>query len=532
MQIESLTLTLYVSGEMKRRSEAAQEADQEAAHIRINAGISHGIMRLGQPLSPPRMLAIIRFYAWIFLAGCAVASSAQVQAQGQESLPQPMADALKRAALPTAAVGLIVLEADSGKLVAGFNSNTALNPASTMKLVTTHAALDLLGPTYSWKTQAYTTGSVSGDVLQGDLVIRGGGDPKLVIENLWLFVRQIRARGIREIRGNLQLDRSAFEEAPPDSVAFDGDPLRPYNAKPDALLFNFKSQLLRFVPDTGAGVARLQVEPVGTLPPAAAPRLSNGDCGDWQSKLGVAVDAQTVRFNGAYPSACGEKSWLIHAQHLNHAQYFDAVFRQLWSESGGRILGSLALGPVPPGAQLLAEWRSPALSEVIRDINKFSNNVMARQLLLTLAMEENPTAPATAAAGAAVLKRWLASKGIDAPELVVENGSGLSRRERISAETLGRMLVAAFRSPLMPEFVASLPLVGQDGSMRLRLRGQGVAGRAHIKTGSLAGVRAIAGYLDAANGKRYALVSIVNHPNAAAAQEAHDALLQWLYALP
>lgn len=181
-----------------------------------------------------------------------------------------------------------------------------------------------------------------------------------------------------------------------------------------------------------------------------------------------------------------------------------------------------------PDAWLLAQRESVSLAEVVRDINKYSNNVMARQLLLTLGARYTGQA-ATAAGGAEVIKTWLAARNIAMPELVIDNGSGLSREGRISAGSLGRLLQAAFRAPTMPEFVASLPLVGQDGTMRKRLNGDTVSGNAHIKTGYLNEARTIAGYVQAASGKRYVVVFLVNHPNAGRAAEAQDLLLKWVY---
>jgi D-alanyl-D-alanine carboxypeptidase/D-alanyl-D-alanine-endopeptidase (penicillin-binding protein 4) len=229
-----------------------------------------------------------------------------------------------------------------------------------------------------------------------------------------------------------------------------------------------------------------------------------------------------------FAASCGEKIWYVHPYQMTHTQYFNLTFRRLWAELGGTLKGEVKSGLVSPTARLVAEWESPALSEVIRDINKYSNNVMARQLLLTLAASVTKL-PANTGRGGTVVRTWLGNKGIDAPELSIENGSGLSRIERISAQTMGRILVEAFRSPTMPEFVASLPLVAYDGTMRSRLTTQAVAGKAHIKTGMLSDVRTVAGYVLAASGKRYAVVCMINHGNAIRGQEAQDALLQWVY---
>lgn len=448
-----------------------------------------------------------------------------VQAQ---ALPDVVGAALKRASIPASSTGTYVQEVDGPRVLIAANNAIAFNPASTMKLVTSAAALELLGPTYTWKTRAFTTGIQAGDVLQGDLAFKGGGDPKLVLENFWLFLRQIRAQGVREIRGNVVLDRSFFAADVHDPARFDGDPAKPYNAGPDALLLSYKALTLRLVPDSVSGVATVTVDPPLAGITLVAPQLSNEECGAWQSKLRLNSSAARIGFDGRMPAACGEKFWNIHPYGMTQTQYFGAVFRQMWRDVGGVFQGEVVDGVVSPQARLLAERESVSLAEVIRDMNKFSNNVMARQLLLTIAAETEKT-PATAERGAHVVKTWLAARGIENPDVIIENGSGLSRNERIAAGTMGRMLVAAFRAPTMAEFVSSLPLVGFDGTMRRRLQDRGVAGRAHIKTGSLNDVRAIAGYVLAASGKHYAVVSLINHANASRGQEAQDLLLQWIY---
>ncbi|MDB5727190.1 MAG: dacB [Noviherbaspirillum sp.] len=445
-----------------------------------------------------------------------------------QEVPPPVADALNRAHIPGYAIGIYVQEAGGGPVLVAANADMPLSPASTMKLVTSNAALELLGPAFTWKTQAYIDGVEAGDVLRGDLVIKGSGDPKLVLENLWLFLRRIRDKGIREIRGNLILDSSVFEDIPFDAALFDGDPMKPYNVGPDGLLLNYKSLSFRFIPDPASGTVRVALEPPVDAYSVLLPQLAKGECGDWRSKLNLVLAATGARFEGAFPASCGERIWHVHPYPMSHVQYFASVFQRLWTELGGTFKGQARRGMVPPTARLIAEWESASLSEVIRDINKYSNNVMARQLLLTIANRALQL-PATPERGAAVVKLWLANKGIDAADLSIDNGSGLSRSERISALTLGRLLVQAYQAPTMPEFVASLPLAGYDGTMRRRLNGQGVSGRAHIKTGTLRDVRAIAGYVLAASGRRYVVVCLVNHINAPQSQEAQDALLQWVY---
>lgn len=453
---------------------------------------------------------------------------AAIEESSAQDLPPAVADAFARAGIGLDAVGMYAQEIGSPNLLLAVNATTPMNPASTIKLVTTDAALELLGPAFTWKTRAYINGRQSGDVLHGDLIIKGGGDPKLVLENFWLFLRQIRARGIRDIRGNVLLDRSLFEEGFYDPAAFDGHPLRAYNAGPDALLLNYKSFAYRFFPDVANRQLRIMLEPPLPGYKITPPALTDGECGDWKTRLQPAFTDGAAVFAGSYAISCGNRSWHVHPYHMTNVQYVGSLFSQIWNELGGRFAGQVKDGLLPASAQLIGEWESPSLAEVIRDINKYSNNVMARQLLLSLAAETFKM-PANPPRGAQAIKSWLAAKGIEAPDLVLENGSGLSRTERISAVTMGRMLNAAFQSPTMPEFMSSLPVLGLDGTMRNRLVAQGVARSAHIKSGSLNEVRAIAGYVLSAKGKRYVVSCIVNHPNAAASQEAMDLLLQWLY---
>ena len=462
-----------------------------------------------------------------FFAIC-IAINVGVSCAHAAGLPMNVVDALKRGGIPQNAVATYVQEVSGPVPRIAINSTLGFNPASTMKLVTSNAALDMLGPAFTWKTQVYATGTQNGDVLNGDLVIKGSGDPKLVTEKFWQFLRQTRSAGIREIRGNLILDRSIFEDMSYDASRFDGDPLKPYNAGPDALLLNYKALAFHFLPDASRRVVNVSIDPPLAAYPIAAPVFSDGPCADWQAKLQPTLDKNGTSFAGTFSAACGEKTWYLHPYQMTHAEYFGLVFRQLWMDVGGTFKGSIVDGVLPPNARLVTEWQSPALPEVIRDINKYSNNVMARQLLLTLASDVLKV-PASPERGARVITTWLTAKGIDASQLVIENGSGLSRTERISAETMGRMLVAAFQSPVMPELMSALPLVGFDGTMSKRLLTQTVAGRAHIKTGSLNDVRAVAGYVLAASGKRYAVVCIINHINAPSGQAAHDALLQWIY---
>ena len=444
-----------------------------------------------------------------------------------------MLRALKDAGIPPAAAAVWVKEVEATTPRLAWNERAAMNPASTMKLVTTYAALDLLGPAYAWKTEAFASGPLENGVLTGDLHLRGGGDPRLTYEQFGRLLRQIRGRGIREIRGDLVIDRSAFAVSRVNPGKFDAQPMRPYNVAPDALLLNFNALTMQLIPDPGKDALLIAMEPApANLDVLNKITLGQGNvCGDWRERLRADVfsHGETTRMvlTGVFPLACGERYWNIVVQ--EHPQFLLGVFRQLWAELGGTFGGGLREGGVPAGANAVGVLPSPTLAEVVRDINKFSNNVMARQVFLTLGMEAGQH-PATPDGSDAAIRAWLEARGMAMPELELENGSGLSRRERISAGSLGRLLQAAWKSPVMPELISSLPVAAIDGTMKKRLKKNGIAGQAHIKTGYLEGVRSIAGYVLDSAGRRWIVVFFVNHANAGAAQAAQDALLDWVYA--
>ena len=448
-------------------------------------------------------------------------------------LPKPLADALRATSVPQSSVAIMVQELGAARPALSHNADVPMNPASVMKLATTFAALELLGPAYRWKTEAYVSGVLRDGVLEGDLLLKGYGDPKLDYESFWMLLRALRGKGLREIRGDLVLDRSFFAPLQGDSARFDGDALRPYNVLPDALLVHYKSLRFAFVPEPEREAVRIYAEPHPPgLEVANRLRLSAGSClegrafRDMLQAEFAAGPPPHATFAGRYPIACGEKD--LNVALLAPNEQVAGVLRELWPEMGGTWSGRVREGAVPPEARLMHTHESAPLAEMVRDINKFSNNVMARQLYLTLATASSEP-PARPELAAEEVRHWLAVKGIPARELAIENGAGLSRTDRLSAASLAALLQAAWASAVMPEFVASLPLAAVDGTMKKRLIGEPVAGQAHVKTGLLSDVRAMAGYVLDRKGRRRVVVMLMNHPNAPDAEAATDALLRWAY---
>ena len=409
-----------------------------------------------------------------------------------------------------------------------------MNPASVMKLVTTYAGLDLLGPDYVWKTRVYTQGQVSGGVLRGNLVIEGGGDPKLVVERLTALMQAIQEQGVRVIRGDILMSDRVFDLPPHDPAAFDDDPLRPYNAGPDGLLINFGALVFKFFPDPATGHVRVETEPpagnaaVPTEVPGAA-----GACGNWREQLALDFNnAAQARFAGAYPLTCGDQQWAV--AYPDPAHFAPHVIEATWRASGGALTGQARWleGPIPAHAKPLVTGDSLPLAEIVADINKFSNNVMAQQLFLTLSAAESGGAQRGSfeRSRSRVARWWRDRFGLRAAPVVV-NGAGLSRDSRISAASLVALLQQAANDPVAGQsFMQSLSVAGVDGTMAHlaeRRPGSEAIGKAMLKTGTLRNVAAMAGYVRGRSGQLYAVASLVNDADAPAARAALDQLLEW-----
>ncbi|WP_028239295.1 D-alanyl-D-alanine carboxypeptidase/D-alanyl-D-alanine endopeptidase [Stutzerimonas azotifigens] len=471
---------------------------------------------------------MILFARRLLLAALALPLAMPVLADGaNQSLPPRVQQALKANKIDSDALSVVMLPLNGHGTPTFVNADVSVNPASTMKLVTTYAALELLGPNHQWKTEFYGDGPLKDGVLEGNLYLKGGGDPKLNMEKLWLLLRDLRANGVQTVTGDLVLDRGHFIK--PDLPVFDddgGDRNKPFLVGPDSLLVNLKA--LRFIARNEGGKVNIAVEPpieqvkidnrVQALPAAKCPGWPDVRYNPVPENGGV-----TVVVTGKLAAGCSGQTYL---SLLDHQQYAAGTVRAIWKELGGSILGEDRLGSVDKDARLLARAYSPDLVEIIRDINKYSNNTMARQLFLSLGAEFRSKAdPDDAKAAQRVIRDWMAKKGIVAPHLVMENGSGLSRAERVSARELATLLQAAWRSPYAAEFISSMPLAAVDGTMRKRLRNTPVAGKAHIKTGTLNTVRAIAGYSRDGNGDTWAVVAILNHSRPWGASSILDQVL-------
>ena len=458
-----------------------------------------------------------------------------VPAAAEAELPPELAAAIKDADFSSDGIGLFIQGVDNEKPLVALHADLFLNPASVIKLVTTAAALDMLGQGYRWSTEVMYTGNIEGHTLNGDLYIRGNGDPYLTPERFWRLLNRIYIVGIHRITGDVLIDNSYFEPGKVDYAAFDQQPYRTYNVGPNAVLVGFQATEFHLDIDTTGTDPAVKITPFPQSPRLRIinqVKLVNGSCNAWKKRLSLETRNNAgmleVVFSGNYALACKQRTLYRRVSEAqDHYQHF---FLPLWNQIGGSVDGKITQGIVPADAKRLLEESSISLAEAVRLVNKFSNNVMTRQILLSMGAQEFGP-PGTTDKGIAAVNAWLVEHKLDHPDLQLDNGSGLSRHARISAGLLGEILLHVYKQPYMPEFIAALPVSGYDGTMAHRFNDTPLVGHAHIKTGLLDFVQSMAGYVTTATGKRYVVVLLHNDKRAhtRSAEKLQNQLINWIY---
>jgi serine-type D-Ala-D-Ala carboxypeptidase/endopeptidase (penicillin-binding protein 4) len=461
------------------------------------------------------------------VAGCLMAATAAAD------LPPDIAQLLARLKIPQDDVSVVVQPVDAGEPILSHLADVPRSPASVMKIVTTWSALEYLGPAYTWPTEVYYQGAFDGRKLDGDLAIKGYGDPYLVEEEFWKLLRQLRRQGLVEVSRNLVLDDSFFAVDEPEPGEFDGQPYRTYNVVPNALLVNFKAVQFQFVPDSAHGRVQVSTDPaLPNLEIRNNLQLVDGACHGFQAG---------IEFNHADPRSLAEvelagkfsrrcNPYGMGRTVLKHDTYAYGLFTELWQETGGVFRGELRKAEIPADQTPVLTWRSRPFGEIIRSINKNSNNVMTRQLVYTLGAE-SAGPPGTRANGIAAIRAYLTSRGLDLRSLQLTNGAGLARDERASMRLLTDVLRLAYRSPFAPEFMASLSLGGLDGTTRGRFESRDTDSLMHVKTGRLDHVSALAGYVHTQK-RTYTVAIVMNSEDAhrGPGQELEEAVVRWAQA--
>ncbi len=477
-----------------------------------------------------RRLVSLALFAW------------SAAASAQSLLPEPVARQMAAGQLPDDALSVLVLRGDT--VVLSHRAERPMQPASTMKLVTTLVALDTLGPVFRGRTELRTNAPLVNGVLKGDLVLRGGADVDLTDDVLENMLRALRNQGIQKIDGRLVLDRQLFSPARGDigTQQFDEAPEAYYNVIPDALMVNRNMLQL----DLRATDKLLQVNSqpaLDNVTVTSAMTLVTADCKQWDDGWKPPQAARDesgkirVTLHGTFPKNCAH-TYSINV--VDRQDYVDRLFRLQWKQLGGQLRGATVEGEMPPDARLLAEHAARALPEVIRDTNKPSDNALARTLFLSLGSLEAdpalgshalpPSGDATSVRAERTVRTWLRNHAIDDTGAVFENGSGLSRIERITPLQMAALLQAGLKSQWAPEFLSSIPIAGVDGTMRRRLRDSPAAGHARMKTGTLKNVVALAGYVTDAMGRQSVVVAFINdeHAGDGKGRAVLDALVDWV----
>ena len=464
------------------------------------------------------LLSVVTATTYCFSMGIALA---------QNYLPGSVKDALRSAELSETQMTASVVPLDGGKLNLNWREGKKIQPASTEKMITTLAALELLGPNWHWETAFSYAGDWQNGALMGTLYVKGGGDPQYVAESLWRDLSRMKSMGIEKISGDVVIDRSYFEHYAQDPE-FQDDWHRPYTAEADAALLNYQSIVMKISPDQNFGVAKVTVAPelLGLVVPKTVPLSASKGCVRWLQALDLKTENPwKPKFEGAMPSGCNEKNFGYLVRNPN--EYWKAYLATLCEQVGITWKGTVKSGIVPNDAKLLFEVWSDDLGTLVRLTNKFSNNVFARHMFLTLAAKDNPGVPATYTHAREVLDAWLHyAVKVSPGDIFVDNGSGLTRKSRVTARAMTRLIAYGWRSPRMPEWISSFPISGLDGTMYKRAVAQGSA---YIKTGLLRDVKSAGGLIQAKSGRRYAMFSAIEGEKATRTDAPIDRLIEWVY---
>ncbi len=444
-------------------------------------------------------------------------------------LPKSIKKLIKKQGIPEKDLSIYVKDLNASKPLIALNIKKMRNPASTMKLLTTYSALKVLKPNYHWKTEAWIRGKLENGVLQGDLILKGYGDPFLVHQNYWKFIQGIQDRGLKVIQGDVIIDNSYFDLPPMDSGAFDHRPYRTYNAIPSALMYNFQASRFFFRPDKLNKKIDIVPYPMVTeFNYVNKVKYTSGRCRRSHYLPSFSKKGKTIIISGSYSEKCGQQ-YILRAL-SDPAHHAFNGFRDFWTGMGGKLQGGFRRGIVQPGDRKLHTYFSASLGDQIRVINKWSNNVMTRELMLTLGAKKYGK-PATLEKGRKAIMQTLAENGIDSNGVIIDNGSGLSRIARINASQHAQLLEHAWRDEFMPEFMSSLSLSGLDGTLVNRFRDDAMQGRTHMKTGTLKNAKSIAGYMLSRKGKWLVVVMHQNGPKVSGGRgtRLQNAVLRWVF---
>ena len=467
----------------------------------------------------------------LITAGLSACSSTASLHTKQHQLMTQLSAQLQQAQLPTDALAFIAYPLDRSAAPLSYQSDKAMQPASTMKLVTSIVALEQLGPAYRAKTQLRSY-EAPAQKMQQPLVLKGLGDMDFNVQELWSLLQQAYDQGIRQIPA-IQIDRSWFNPSRAELTAlpFDETPREYYNLLPDALFLqrNMLGIQLQSTADSVTGQFYPALQDLELITNQVV--LTDSHCADWYPHPHhLAFKRQPDRLQlilqGEFPKHCQKRDYL---QLLNRPDLSRLLVQQLWQQISGQTRVPVLEQGATEATVLLAEHQSRALAEVLRDINKSSDNALTRQLYLALGAQQiNAPTERTADRSELQIRSFLSSIELDHSKLVLENGSGLSRTERISPELMAALLQHAYQSQYQPELISSMPVAGIDGTLKRRFTESPAKGKARLKTGTLRNVTALAGFVTDQSGRTWVVASFINHPKASRGRVVLDSLIDWI----
>jgi len=423
-------------------------------------------------------------------------------------------------------IAIQVVDLNDGETIFSINEAEPMSPASTMKLVTTRAALELLGPNHRWITEIYYDGEIRQGKLFGNLYLLTTGDPTMSIEKLWRLLSHIKASGITSIDGDVIIDRSVYRIPIHDPAAFDQRPTKTYNVGPDAFLVGENKIEITVDTNSKSLLAPVYLFPnLGKLKLESKVELREGKCS--RPKIEASLLGDVISVKGVLPRDCGLQLYEVNL--FSPKDFSELVLRELWESGASTLSGTVSEGLIPRESKFLTSFSSEPLAQAIRKINKESSNSLARLLYLALAPEkiyENSEQDSESA-----IRAWANKKNMHTEGLRFDNGSGLSRSERLSPLFLSEVLADAWRDPFSSEFISSLPIPGVDGTLRNRLTQSAASGHGHLKTGLLNEVRSIAGYLNHPSGHTFSVVVIINGPHKNNRMETIDTIINWIFSM-
>ena len=444
------------------------------------------------------------------------------------ALPAGINSIINKSGIPKNDISIYIKEAgNGGRELASLNASKTRTPASVIKVLSTYAAVLKLGFDYRWPTQFYTVGKLENGVLKGDLVVKGFGDPTLSTRDLKSIVANIKAKGIKKITGNIVIDRTYFNVGTKNNSGFDKNTYSPYNAMPDAMMFNERISTICVTPNKN-DVRKKVID--GSYKIKNNLQRVNKPCKGRYSWPGFKIDNSSaipeVWLRGKISKKCGKRD--ICKVITKPYKSFYYALKDVLTKEGVKVSGSMRLHKVPSNANILFTHYSRSLEKIISKTAKKSNNLYARHLLLLLGAKIYG-APSTLAKGSKAIEYILRSKGaLGRGTLKIDNGSGLSRTSKLNAKLLAQMYDNAY-TRYGKRWMTTLSIAGVDGTIKRRFRGTVVRNRAWMKTGTLNRVKNIGGYVKSRSGRMYTVVILVNTKKGRwKASQLQNNIMKWL----